>query len=261
MEVVLQHRCKGLKMATSSSFKRSLALKLFFLIIVIVGAGAFSFSPMTVSIASSGAGAVMTYKVTNDSDQQTAVSIKVTTRTIDEAGKETNAPADKEFLVFPARVVLKPRSSQNVKVQYRGNPAVTSEVSYRVFAEQLPVDFSKSTTSGVSILLTYVAALYVSPKNAAAKLVIDKAVGSQKDGKQGIDVTVKNEGTRHALIANPVIKINQAGGLSALEFTGESASAIDGQNILAKSARTFFVPWEAAVNGTAYEGTFNAELD
>jgi len=248
-------------MARSLDFKRSLALKVFFLVIIVMSTGAFSFSPMTVSIGSSGASAVMTYKVTNDSDQQTAVSIKVTTRTIDETGKETNVPVDKEFLVFPARVVLKPRSSQNVKVQYRGNPAITSEAAYRVFAEQLPVDFSKSTSSGVSILLTYVAALYVTPKNAAAKLVIDRAIGSQKDGKQGINITVKNDGTQHALISNPVIRINQAAGLSALEFTGESASAIDGQNILAKSARTFFVPWEAAVNGVAYEGTFNAELD
>ena len=248
-------------MANVMNFKRSFVLKLFFLIVVVIGAGAFSFSPMTVSIGSSGSSAVITYKVTNDSDQQTAVSIKVTTRTIDEAGKEINSPADKEFLVFPARVVLKPRSSQNVKVQYRGNPAITSEAAYRVFAEQLPVDFSKSSSSGVSILLTYVAALYVSPKNASAKLVIDRAVGSQKDGKQGLAITLKNEGTRHALISNPVIQINQGAGLPALEFTGEPASEIDGKNILAKSARIFFVPWEAAANGVAYEGAFDAELD
>ena len=243
------------------SFKRSFVLKLVFLAIAVMSSAAFSFSPMTVSIGSSGSTAVMTYKVTNDSDQQTAVSIKVTTRVIDETGKETNAPVDKEFLVFPARVVLKPRSSQNVKVQYRGNPAITSEVAYRVFAEQLPVDFSKSTSSGVSILLTYVAALYVTPKNAAAKLVIDKAIGSQKDGRQGLEVTLKNDGTKHALISNPVIKINQGAGVPALEFAGEAASEIDGKNILAKSTRMFFVPWEAAITGAAYEGAFDAELD
>lgn len=226
-----------------------------------MGAGAFSFSPMTVSIGSSGSAAVMTYKVTNDSNQQTAVSIKVTTRVIDETGKETNEPADKLFLVFPARVVLKPNSSQNVKVQYRGPANISTEQSYRVFAEQLPVDFSKSTSSGVSILLTYVAALYVSPKNAAAKLVIDRAVGSQKDGRTGLEITLKNDGTRHALISNPVIRINQAAGLPALEFAGEPASEIDGKNILSKSTRVFFVPWEAAVTGVAYEGTFDAELD
>jgi len=224
-------------------------------------AAAFSFSPMTVSIAPSGANAVMTYKVTNESDQQTAVAIKVTTRTIDAAGVEKNEPADKLFLVFPARVVLKANSSQNVKVQYRGNPALASESAFRVVAEQLPVDFSKAKTSGVSILLTYVAALYVTPKNAAPKLVFAQAVGAQKDGKPGLQVTVKNEGTKHALLSNPIIRIIESSGSAPREFSGEAAAGIDGQNILALSERTFFVPWEAAVMGATYEGAFNAEIE
>jgi fimbrial chaperone protein len=216
---------------------------------------------MTVSIGSSGADAVITYKVTNESDQQTAVSIKVTTRTIDADGVEKNEAADKLFLVFPSRVVLKPNSSQNVKVQYRGNPAIATEAAYRVIAEQLPVDFSKSTASGVSILLTYVAALYVTPKKAEPKLVFAKAVGAQKDGKPGLLVTVKNEGTKHALLSNPVIRIKQGSGLEQKEFTGDSAGGIDGQNILALSERTFFVPWELAAIGATYEGGFDAEIE
>jgi fimbrial chaperone protein len=214
---------------------------------------------MTVSISPSGAAAVMTYKVTNESDQQTAVSIKVTTRVINANGKETNEPADKLFLVFPARVVLKPNSSQNVKVQYRGPANISSEQAYRVIAEQLPVDFSKSTSSGVSILLTYVAALYVTPKNAAPKLVVAKAVGSQKDGTQGIEVTVKNEGSGHALISNPIIKINDNG--TDVELAGAAVQALDGQNILALSERVVFVPWAAAVNGASYAGSIAAEID
>ena len=221
---------------------------------------AFSFSPMTVSITPSGSGAVITYRVSNESDQQTAVSIKVATRVIDPSGKETMEPADKIFLVFPSRVVLKPNSSQNIKVQYRGNPAITSEAAYRIIAEQLPVDFTKSTTSGVSILLTYVAALYVTPKNAAPKLLLSQAIGVQKEGVQGIDVTVKNEGTRHALISNPIIRI-QRGEASSLEFSGEAAGGIDGQNILALSERKIFLPWDAAVTGVSYEGAFDAEIE
>jgi fimbrial chaperone protein len=201
----------------------------------------------------------MTYKVTNDSNQQTAVSIKVTTRVIDSSGTETNEPADKLFLVFPARVVLKPNSSQNIKVQYRGPANISSEQAYRVFAEQLPVDFSKSTSSGVSILLTYVAALYVTPKNAAPKLVVAKAVGTQKDGVLGLEVTVKNEGTRHALIANPVIKISNSG--SEVEISGDAVSALEGQNILALSERVVFIPWAAAAVGTSYAGSVVAEIE
>ena len=248
-------------MSNTSSFKRSLLLIVTCFIIGVSSVAAFSFSPMTVSIAPSGANAVMTYKVTNESDQQTAVSIKVATRVIDAAGIETNQPADKLFLVFPARVVLKPNSSQNVKVQYRGTAALTSEQAYRVMAEQLPVDFTKSTSSGVNILLTYVAALYVTPKNVEPKLVFDRAVGVNNDENPGLQVTVKNIGTKHALLSNPLLKIIQAGGNAPLEFSGGTTAAVDGQNILALSERTFFVPWEAAVVGMNYTGSFTAEIE
>jgi len=216
---------------------------------------------MTTSISPTGAAAVITYKVTNESDVQTAVSIKVTTRTIDASGVESNEPADKLFLVFPARVVLKPNSSQNVKVQYRGNPAISAEAAYRVIAEQLPIDFSKSTASGVNILLTYVAALYVTPKNVEPHLVFGSATGMELDGKQGLIVTVRNAGTKHALISNPLIRINQSSGTAPLEIAGESLAGIDGQNLLALSERTFFVPWDTAVTGATYEGAFNAEIE
>jgi fimbrial chaperone protein len=241
--------------------KRLFIVVVFYLVLAATSAAAFSFSPMTVSISPSGANAIMTYKVTNESDQQTAVSIKVATRTIDASGVEKNEPADKLFLVFPSRVVLKGNSSQNVKVQYRGNPSLASELAFRVIAEQLPVDFTKSATSGVSILLTYVAALYVTPKNVSAKLTFAQAVGAQKDGKAGLQVTVKNEGTKHALLSNPIIRISESSGASPREFSGEAAAGIDGQNILALSERTFFVPWEAAVMGATYEGVFDAELE
>jgi len=249
----------GDRMIKRSILKRHMLLALLFMCITLPNVTAFSFSPMTVSISPSGAAAVITYKVTNESDQQTAVSIKVTTRVIDTSGKETNEPADKLFLVFPARVVLKANSSQNVKVQYRGPTNIGSEQAFRVIAEQLPVDFSKSTSSGVSILLTYVAALYVTPKNAAPKLVVTKAMGSQKDGIQGLELTVKNEGTQHALISNPIIKMNNNG--SNIEISGEAVGALDGQNILALSERIVFMPWSAAVTGASYEGSIVAELD
>lgn len=232
-----------------------------FLALAAAQAAAFSFAPMTTSIASSGSSAVVTYTVANSSDQQTAVAIKVATRTVDSLGVEKNEPADKLFLIFPARVVLKPNSSQNIKVQYRGDPALASELAFRVIAEQLPVDFSKSNVSGVNILLTYIAALYVTPQNTAPKLKVGMVNGTQMEGRQGLQVTVKNDGTKHALLYNPILRIFPASGMAPLEFTGDSLAGIDGQNLLARSERSFFVPWEAAVTGTSYEGAFDAEIE
>jgi fimbrial chaperone protein len=219
----------------------------------------FSFSPMSVSIDPSGPGAVMTYKVTNESDKQLAVSIKVATRVIEIDGTEKNEPADKLFLIFPSRVVLKPNSAQNVKIQYRGTPSLKDEVAYRVIAEQLPVDFTKAQGSGVNILLTYVAALYVTPKNVQHKIEFANAVGAMKDGIPGLSVTIRNAGSLHGLISTPVLKIQTPE--ATMEFSGDLMREIEGQNLLASSERRFFVPWEASTEGAPYTGSFEAVIE
>lgn len=238
---------------------RFVLLAAFFFVAVAFNVFSFSFSPMSVSIDPSGPGAVMTYKVTNESDKQLAVSIKVATRVIEIDGTEKNEPADKLFIIFPARVVLKPNSAQNVKIQYRGTPTLPTEVAYRVIAEQLPVDFTKAEGSGVNILLTYVAALYVTPKNVKHKIEFASAVGAKKDGIPGLFVTIRNAGSLHGLISTPILKIQTP--QSIMEFSGDLMREIDGQNLLASSQRRFFVPWDASMEGTQYTGSFEAVIE
>ncbi len=248
-------------MAKSTRALRNSVLVVVLMVIAAANAAAFTFSPMSATIAPSGVNAVITFKVTNDSSTQTAVAIKVMTRVIDVDGNETNEAADKLFLVFPARVVLQPNSSQSVKVQYRGSSGLPSEIAYRVIAEQLPVEFTKSTSSGVNILLRYVAALYVAPKNISPHLVFKTAKAGEKDGKKGLFVTVENDGTKHALLSDPLLKIQPSAGAATIELSGEPLAEINGQNILAKSSRTFFVPWDSVVAGKVYEGAFSAEIE
>jgi len=248
-------------MAKTTVALRNCLLAVVLMVGAVAQAAAFTFTPMSVSISPSGSQSVVTFRVTNDSAQQTAVSIKVMTRQIDEQGVETNLAADKDFLVFPARVVLKPNSFQSIKIQYRGSQAISTELAYRVIAEQLPVDFSKSEASGVNILLRYVAALYVTPKNTEPRIAFLSAIGVSKDGGRGLSVTIKNEGNKHALLFNPLLRIRPNSGSPYTDLSGDPVKEIEGQNILALSTRSFFVPWESAVLGAAYEGAFSAELE
>lgn len=240
---------------------RHLLSALVFFYLAAAQAAAFTMAPMTVTISPSGPQSVITFKITNDSTQQIAVALKVATRSIDEFGRETNEPVEKDFMVFPSRVVLQPGASQNIKVQYKGVPALQMEKAYRFIAEQLPVDFAKTANSGVNIMLRYIAALYVAPSKAKVTLILDSAIGDEKDGNRGLLITLKNEGTRHALLYNTLIRILQSSGDSPVEISGEKMSEIEGQNILAQSSRIFFVPWESAVMGAAYEGAFSAEYE
>jgi fimbrial chaperone protein len=232
-----------------------------FLFLGIVSVSAFSFSPMSVTIAPSGTQAIVTFKASNETDKPIAVAISVKSRVVAPDGSEKNEDIGNMFTVFPLKFVLQPNSSQDIKVQYKGSAAIGKELAFRVIADQLPVDFTPATTSGVNILLRYVAALYVAPKNATPKLVVSEIVGAEKDGKRGLSVSVRNDGTRHALISNPAIQIKSKSDSTPIAFSGDSLKEIDGQNILAASTRTFFVPWESAQIGVTYEGTFSADFE
>jgi fimbrial chaperone protein len=189
------------------------------------------------------------------------VVIKVMTRAIDLEGVETNAEVGKDFVVFPTRVVVQPNSFQTVKVQYKGVPNPPRELSYRVIAEQVPIDFSKQETSGVKVLFKYIAALYVTPPRVSAKLSIDKAVAAIKDGVKGLRVIIRNDGTRHALVTNPQLKLQESASSLPVVFANEQVANIDGQNILPASGRAFFIPWDGAQEGVVYTGTITADIE
>jgi len=224
-------------------------------------AGAFSFVPMSASMAPSGAQSVLSFKVTNDSTQTIAVVLSVMTRSMDMEGKETNEAVGKEFSIFPTRVVVQPNSFQTVKIQYKGSPSLSRELCYRVIAEQIPIDFSKQETSGVKVLFRYIAALYVTPPKVAPKLSVESAVGGTKDGVKGLKVVLKNSGTRHALMSESVMKIQETASSMPISLSGEHMAAFEGQNMLPASTRSFFVPWEQAVEGGSYTASFEAEIE
>ena len=173
----------------------------------------------------------------------------------------SNEDVGKEFVIFPTRVVVQPNSFQTVKVQYKGIPNPPRELCYRVIAEQVPIDFTRQETSGVKVLFKYIAALYVTPARVTPKLVVDKATGIEKDGVPGLNVIIKNEGTRHALISNPMLRIQESSSSMSTSFNAEQATTMDGQNILPSSSRQFFVPWKDVAIGRIYSGTITADIE
>lgn len=231
-----------------------------FLFLLGMSAFAFTFMPMSISIPPSGAQSIASFRLTNDGGQQIAIVIKAMTRDIDENGNESNEPADKDFTIFPTRVVVQPNSFQNIKVQYKGTPKLAKEAAYRIIAEQVPIDFAQQQTSGVKVLFRYIAALYVAPMNVAHKLSVSKVEYAEQDGKKGFLVTITNSGTRHALINDPVLKIAGGSGIS-ITLKDDAVKAIQGQNLLAGNVRHFFVPSDDAKPNIQYTGTLSATIE
>lgn len=221
---------------------------------------AFTFMPMSVSISPTGAQSIASFRLTNEGSQQIAVTIKAMTRAIDENGVESNTPADKDFTIFPTRVVIQPNSFQNIKVQYKGAARLSQEQSYRIIAEQVPIDFNQQQSSGVKVLFRYIAALYVTPPGVNFKISIPQVAYMVKDGAKGFLVTIVNSGTRHALINDPVVRIT-APGPATITLEGDSTKSLQGQNLLAGSTRVFFFPSDKAAQGANYSASLSATVE
>lgn len=196
----------------------------------------FKFHPMSQSIELSEKQKSVQFWLENDSDEKLGIELSVKERVMDKDGKET-LPDSKEISVFPPQVIIPAKEKRAVRVAYNGSDDFKSEKAFRVIAEQLPVKVDENTRrrSGIQMLMKYMAALYVTPKNAESLVSVDSVESKEKK----LLITVANKGNKHQILAKPVLTIksgNTKHVLKEKELTG-----LTGENVLAHSVRTFSV--------------------
>ena len=215
---------------------------------------AFQFEPLTQTFAVSGAEATRTYTITNDSDEVIAVTVSALTRDQDGSGAEVNQDASRYFSIQPAKILIQPQSAQIVRVQYRGPKTVTTELSFRIKAEQVPYSQGRSSTnkSMFNFLYIYNASAYVKPAKVTENVIVSKVMESNDN----LALTLTNAGTVHQLLNEAKITIQDASG-KVVTLTGtEMLPEIYGTNILARKTWTKTVPWpEGLSRGSSYKAT------
>ncbi|HEX3917691.1 MAG TPA: fimbria/pilus periplasmic chaperone [Caulobacteraceae bacterium] len=188
---------------------------------VSTAASAMSLSPMVAEITVDGAGSSARIQIGNESDQPLPYETHITRVDFDEYGVPTETPADDDFLVFPPQGALPPKSSQVIRVQWLGDPTLRSSRSYYLEVRQIPVPLGTTpgtTGAGAQLQITYriKALLTVAPHGATPKVFVRQAVATMIEPRRqtavptdaaapppkapGIQVTLQNEGTRHALM-------------------------------------------------------------
>ncbi len=204
---------------------------------------AFNLEPITADLEPSGPRSVVTLRLSNSYTESIAVRIRILTRTEDREGWEVNSPADELFTVYPSRVVIGPKGIQLVRVQWKGDANPSQELAFRLLVEQLPVDFGENKRAGgsIRILTRYLGSLYVLPSHAKAEVrIIQTSVGTDKEGRKGIFLVFQNQGTAHTILGDLTIEVSAIG--RKLVFEGDSLRGISGENLLAGSKRTVFLP-------------------
>lgn len=206
-------------------------------------AGAFQIVPITQDFDPSGRRANQVFQVENDRDEPVTVTIAMAQRVVDIDGRETQLETD-DFTVFPTEIILQPKTSRAVRVQWIGDPAPAAELPFRIIAEETPLNMRRDSP-GASVFLTvrYVGSVYVVPKGARHQVVVASA-GAAGNGQ--IEVVLENKGNRHAVLDNPTLTVSGGGVSKAIDLKAV-AETVNGENILAGSKRRFLLPWPAGL--------------
>ncbi|CAD0225465.1 fimbria/pilus periplasmic chaperone [Planktothrix agardhii 1029] len=237
----------------------------FILFIILSGispALAFKLDPISRVFEPAGAGATQSYEVINDSAEQIAVELSMAERKISLEGQETTESADDDFLVYPSQIVLPPQGVQSVRVTWLGNPNPEKELAYRIIAEQLPINLNnpeesqaETTSGGVKVMFRYMGSVYIRPKNAESKVVLNGITHEKgTDGNDRLVITFDNQGTRRAVLSELNLNLTSQG--SQLTLKPEQLEGVNNGVILAGNQRRFSMPWPQQLPIGEVTGTF-----
>lgn len=196
----------------------------------------FTFAPMSQTIELSNDRQAVQFFLENDGPTSMAVELTVKERSMNLTGSETLS-ATQEVKVFPPQVIIPAGEKRAIRVSYSGTKDLKSEKSYRVIAEQLPlnVDAKTKEKAGIQMLMKYVAALYVAPSSAKSEL---KILSHSTNGKE-IKILIENSGGRHQLLNAPILKYSIKD--KKQEIPASDLQGLAGENVLAGTKREFVI--------------------
>jgi fimbrial chaperone protein len=226
-------------------------------------ADAYKLEPISRVFAPSGSNSSQSFELTNSSSERVAVMISFATLELDADHKESNRPADDDFLVYPAQILLPPNGRQTVRVTWLGSPTPASELAYRIIAQQVPIELLDKTarptpTGQLKVLVTYRGSLYIRPAAAAPRIVADSATVVEDAGRARLVVTLRNAGSAVGLLKSCSLRVQTAS--AAFDVPVANMSEMTNSRILARHVRRYRLPWPATLPAGALKvsGTCNS---
>jgi len=216
------------------------------LLLIVAPVFAFQFSPLEQEFEPTGANSTKTYTIVNDSADSIAVAISALTRDLTASGEEENESAAAYFSIVPSKIILKPQSSQIIRVQYRGPRTIPKELSFRLKAEQIPYTQGRATEnqSMFNFLYVYTTSLYITPTRISPKVEVTSAVPSlTADGRQVMTLTVENTGTVHQILKDVEVEVIHNDTRQSVLYQGEALGFVNGLNLLADKTVNVQVAW------------------
>jgi len=169
-----------------------------------------SVQPMVFELEPIGSKSSQSLRIENPNSGPMTVEIVPFKMIVDEYGKESNIPADEDFLIYPPQTIIQADSAQVVKVKYIGDPTIDKSQAYRISVNQLPVDLNRDG-SGVSILTKFLTIANVSPAKSRPDLKVTN-VAADEDGQWL--VTIENDGNRFGSLSSTSWELESSSGIA-----------------------------------------------
>jgi fimbrial chaperone protein len=175
-------------------------------------------------------------------------------------------PATEDFVVFPPQIALDAKQSQVVRVRWVGNAKSDRELTYRVVAEQLPVNLERGENrkAKINLVVRYLGTVYIASKKAKPDLIIDSvSAGKDDKGVRQLLVTFHNRGTAHALLEELQLNVTSTdrttGQVSKTTLAADQLKGVDGENVLAGHKRIFKLGWPDNFKDGNLQATFETQ--
>lgn len=220
----------------------------FILLLFVILAGslfAYQLSPLNVTYDPAGAGSARVYTIVNDSDEPIAIEVSAEQRIIDIDGNEVNQDGSAYFSIQPSRMIIRPDSTQLVRVQYRGPQTVTRELSFRIISEQIAMPRgAQDQNQGqmISFLFVYSTSAYVRPTRVVES--VTPTVTEREDGK--LEIVLENTGSVHQMLNSLTVTLTGDNG-AVYSLTEEELQPLLGQNLLTASKLRSVIDMPAAL--------------
>lgn len=204
---------------------------------------AYKLIPLSVVMKPSGSGAHQTFRIDNTDAEPIAVELNIYQRKMDNDGSDILSEAEDDFVIYPSQMVVMPGETQSIRVQWIGEPKPKEELAYRLIVEQLPVSFNPIENDGgqLKLLIKFIASIYITPNNVKPDVSIETVSYRKNADNDSLVVSIKNTGTAHTLLREPVITVST--GNISVKLEAAELKSITNQNILAGHTREFSVAW------------------
>ncbi len=214
-----------------------------------IPATATTVSPVVLDLQTSGRAVVANIAVTNNGARpltMEAVTIPLKATPTGFTPVE-GANGDEDLLVTPPSSLIPPGKTQTFRVQWIGDPELSSSKHYYVGINQLPVKMPEGQ-SAVQIIYNFNVLVSVSsPDHKPLINIVSVVPASASDGKPVAAITVQNSGEAHGYISQHKIKLTEtsAAGAELLSKTisGSEFQQLVGYGLVASGqTRTVNVP-------------------